>query len=340
MLLARGTECESGRSARPSPQGPLGLFRNVVQGGACELRKMLKHSGGTDASSPATVLNHTKPAAHFLQHRSDAGHSWAEVDGSDDHGNDQQTGTSISQGAGLARCVHPQRWPGQGPPRPESTPPLVAIRSGVCGLISRGRWEITQLRGCQGRSQDRRRSPCDDGREILPCVRRNWACSCSCFAVPEAPEDSGFGTEKRCKLAVIAFVTSKNDFLERMVTSTPSNSVSVFSADMSFTRFLGRLVLQVLARLPHLLQGRNPGVAETPTTWRDVGHRRGHDLLVVLDGNTLVGKHQIGTSKGAAERCTVQVTSDGPVSLDCHYGVDMGLAIDNLAVAVISAGKG
>jgi hypothetical protein len=35
---------------------------------------------------------HTKPVAHFLQDRSDAGHDGPEVDGGDDHGNDRNAG--------------------------------------------------------------------------------------------------------------------------------------------------------------------------------------------------------------------------------------------------------
>ena len=56
-----------------------------------------------------------------------------------------------------------------------------------------------------------------------------------------------------------------------------------------------------------------------------------HNLFVVGHGDLMLGGDHVGAGEGGANLRFVEVAADGPVSLDGHHGVDVGLAVDDLA---------
>lgn len=56
-----------------------------------------------------------------------------------------------------------------------------------------------------------------------------------------------------------------------------------------------------------------------------------HNPLVGAQRDVLLGGDHIGVGERGAEVRLDQVAGDGPVSLDGHDGVDVGLAVDDLA---------
>src|SRR5580658_3870414 len=76
---------------------------------------------------------------------------------------------------------------------------------------------------------------------------------------------------------------------------------------------------------------RDSRVVETSPVSRTVRGRGEHDRLVVLHGDVMLGGDHVGAGKRGAKLRPVQMSAYCPVSLDGHHGVNVGLAVDDLA---------
>ena len=73
-------------------------------------------------------------------------------------------------------------------------------------------------------------------------------------------------------------------------------------------------------------------VVEPPPASRSVfiGKLFEHDLLVGGHSDVVLGGNHIGAGERGAKVRRMQVAADGPVALDRHHSVDVGLAVDDL----------
>ena len=80
------------------------------------------------------------------------------------------------------------------------------------------------------------------------------------------------------------------------------------------------------------MRHRDPGVVETAPAGRGafIGKLFEHNLLVGGYIDMVLGGDHVSTGERGAKVRRVQMPADGPISLNGHHGMDMGLAVDNL----------